>query len=86
MPNGVNGQADMHRGEDAGEVICYCFVPGKVLLEEIGKSAGNWYSVQHFLAAFLSLLCAKIRYLFTQFCLKSLNKLHRFILNSLPLG
>ena len=37
-----------------GEAIHFCFVPGKVLLEEIGKSAGNWYSVQHFLAAFLS--------------------------------
>lgn len=52
----------MHRDEDAGEVIRFCFAPGKVLLEEIGKSAGNWYSVQHFLAAFLSLLCTKIRY------------------------
>ena len=53
MPNKVKGRADMHRGEDAGEVIRYCFVPGKVLLEEVGKPAGNWYSVQHFLAAFL---------------------------------
>ena len=36
-----------------GEAIHFCFVPVKVLLEEVGKSAGNWYSVQHFLAAFL---------------------------------
>lgn len=54
VPNGDKGWVDMHYGEDADEVIRFCFVPGKVLLEEIGKSAGNWYSVQHFLAAFLS--------------------------------
>ena len=65
MSSGVKGWADKHCGEDAGEVIHFCFVPGKVLLEEIGKSAGNWYSVQHFLAAFLpffSLLYTKIRH------------------------
>ena len=38
----------------AGEAIHFYFVPGKILLGEVGKPAGNWYSVQHFLAAFLS--------------------------------
>ena len=71
MPNGVKGWAEKHCGEDAGEAIHFYFVPVKVLLEEVGKPAGNWHAVRRSKLtpcyifqrlSFLSLLCTKIRY------------------------